>query len=1007
MKKLPVLLAILAMGIAGSLKLYSQETPTLYRGRLPYYYNYKYNGTPFWQSKNFQKGDIFYNGKLYKGVLMNIDAFHQEVQVREDILSTPIIIYTEQVAWLKIGKQFFVNLRYLGYEDAPVGFFEVDADGKSEAYVHQVLKTFRSSTTSVNGDPIGYEDPDYDYNVTNYFAYKVKYYEVSESEVKSVKKKYFNRRVNYLYEDEDSFFGDIVWHSSESGNGMLEVASIPVRGTALPQGYFSEDDTSEDDIYSGSGQTATYRNKLYVIGKESEGNSAVVSGKIYDFETGDPLHGALVHEEKTSVYSRTSKDGSYSIELPKGEYFLHFNYESKEEMVLRVLVQGNGELNVELNEQVTVLKGAIISSSSKESHRTTAMGVENVSMKTIGKIPSAFGEGDVIRAVLTLPGVKSSGEAAGGINVRGGSTGENLILFNDNTIYNPSHLFGIFSSFNPDIVEGVELFKGTVPAEFGGRISSVMNVRSKEGARDKFKGSLGIGVLTSRAHFELPLFNGKTTVIGGFRTTYSDWILKRLPTDSHYSGSTAGFTDANLGITHRFSYNDQLRLSGYFARDYFSMENNLNIRYGNINASAIYTHKMDEGGSLYFSTGYDNYLSTTGDRSWKEGAYDLTTRINQVFLKGVWKQPFGNHLLSAGANAVGYILSPGSIAPYGDSDVISSTMDPELGVEPSLFVSDTFKPFDGPVSLEGGIRLSSFLRQGMTPSMYPEFRLSAKYTPVEIFSVKLGFDTMSQYIHLISNTSGISPTDTWRLSSADIHPMTGWQGAAGVYYTWVGAGLDFSAETYWKQTSYGLDYKAGANLSMNPNLADELVPVYGKAYGVELMVKKPAGQLTGWMSYTWSRSQLREMQDRGLETIEDGNWYNAPYDKPHEFKFVGNYAITHRYSVSMNIDYSTGRPVSVPSGKYLYNGVWRMAYLGRNNHRIPDYFRVDAALNIDPGHYLKAIAHTSITIGVYNVLGRKNAYSVYFNPASNGRPMGYMLSVFATQVPYINLNILF
>ena len=1006
MRKLPLILAILVMGIANCLKLNSQETPTLYRGRLPYYYNTKYNGTPFWEKKNFSKGEIFYNGKVYKDVLMNIDAFHQEVQVRESLASTPIIIYTGEVAWLKMSGKLFVNLNYLGYADAPEGFFEVDAGSGSLAYARQILKYFRKSTSNVNGAGIGYEDPEYDYDVTSYFAPVVKYYEIESGSVKSVKKKYYFRKVNSFETTNEDLLSSVVWHSSREGNGDIAIPSIPVRGTGLPAGYFDEDTSSGNEEDLSGGQTATYRNKLYVIGKESEGNTAVVKGKVYDFETGDLIHGAIVQEEKTSIHARTGRDGVYEIELPKGEFFLHFNYESKEELVLRVLVQGNGELNVELNDMVTLLKGAVITSSSMESHRTTAMGVEKVSMKTIGKIPSAFGEGDVIKAVLTLPGVKSAGEAAGGINVRGGSTGENLILFNDNTIYNPSHLFGIFSSFNPDIVDGVDLYKGTVPAEYGGRISSVMNVRSKDGSRDKFKGSLGIGVLTSRAHFELPLFSGKTTIVGGFRTTYSDWILKRLPTDSHYSGSKAGFTDANLGITHRFSYSDQLKLSAYYARDYFTLENNLDLKYGNFNASAIYTHKLDEG-QLYFSTGYDNYTSVTGDRSWKEGAYDLTARINQLFLKGNWRQTFGNHQLAAGANGVYYILEPGSIAPYGGSSVINASMDPELGFEPSLFVSDTFRPFDGPVSLEGGARLSSFFRGGMTPAVYPEFRFSAKYTPVEIFSVKLGFDTMTQYIHLISNTSGISPTDTWRLSSADIHPMTGWQGAAGVYYTMVGAGLDFSAETYWKQTSYGLDYKAGANLSMNPNLADALVPVYGKAYGVELMVKKPAGQLTGWMSYTWSRSKLREMQDRGIETIEGGNWYNAPYDKPHEFKFVGNYAITHRYSVSVNVDYSTGRPVTVPSGKYLYNNVWRMAYLGRNNHRIPDYFRVDAAVNIDPGHYLKAIAHSSITIGVYNVLGRKNAYSVYFTPASNGRPMGYMLSVFATQVPYVNLNILF
>jgi hypothetical protein len=289
----------------------------------------------------------------------------------------------------------------------------------------------------------------------------------------------------------------------------------------------------------------------------------------------------------------------------------------------------------------------------------------------------------------------------------------------------------------------------------------------------------------------------------------------------------------------------------------------------------------------------------------------------------------------------------------------------------------------------------------------PEAHLSAKYSPAANFSLKAGFNTMQQYIHLISNTAAVSPMDTWRLSSADIAPTTGWQGAGGVYWTILGAGLDLSLEGYYKQTRNALDYKSGAMLSMNPRLAESLVPVRGRAYGVELMLKKPAGRLTGWISYSYSRSQLQEMQDRGAETINHGAWYNAPHDKPHEFKLVGNFALTHRFSFSVNVDYSTGRPVTIPVGRYWYDGDMRLAYSERNGYRIPDYFRVDAAFNIDPGHYLKALAHASITIGVYNVTGRKNPYSVFFKTTPDGTVHGYMLSVFATQIPYINLNILF
>jgi hypothetical protein len=268
--------------------------------------------------------------------------------------------------------------------------------------------------------------------------------------------------------------------------------------------------------------------------------------------------------------------------------------------------------------------------------------------------------------------------------------------------------------------------------------------------------------------------------------------------------------------------------------------------------------------------------------------------------------------------------------------------------------------------------------------------------------VKAGFNTMTQYIHLISNTSSISPIDSWQLSTARVRPQTGWQAAAGLYWTVAEGTVDLSLETYYKRTAHQLDYKSGAILMMNPDLPDALVETYGKAYGVELMVKKSTGKLTGWLSYAYARTMLREMYDRGVETINGGAWYNAPHDKPHEVKLVGNYKFTHRYSVSANLEYATGRPITLPIGKFYYGGGFRYAYTERNTHRIPDYFRLDLAVNIDPGHYLRQFSHMSWTIGVYNVTARKNAYSVFFTDSGS-----YMLSVFACPIPYINLNLKF
>ncbi len=259
---------------------------------------------------------------------------------------------------------------------------------------------------------------------------------------------------------------------------------------------------------------------------------------------------------------------------------------------------------------------------------------------------------------------------------------------------------------------------------------------------------------------------------------------------------------------------------------------------------------------------------------------------------------------------------------------------------------------------------------------------------------------------MISNTTSISPLDTWKLTDEKVKPQNGWQAATGLYWTMAGQ-YDVSLESYYKKMYNYLDYKSGAVLSMNENLVDDLITTQGKAYGVELMIKKPIGKLNGWISYTYSRTMLKEMEDRGTNTINRGEWYNAPHDKPHDLKMVGNYKFTHRYSISVNLDYSTGRPVTIPISKYMYAGGYRLFYSDRNAYRIPDYFRLDIAMNIEPSHYLKQLTHMTVTFGVYNVTGRKNAYSIYYTTNGGTKIEGHMLSVFATQIPYINLNLKF
>ena len=548
----------------------------------------------------------------------------------------------------------------------------------------------------------------------------------------------------------------------------------------------------------------------------------------------------------------------------------------------------------------------------------------------------------------------------------------------------------------------------SIPAEYGGRVSSVLNVNSRDGDMQKWRGSAGIGLLTSRLQVEGPLAEGKTSINAGARTTYSNWILKLLPKESNYSGGSAGFMDANVGITHRIDSKNTLQAYGYYARDRFSFGGDTTFRYGNLNASLVWKHRTEKG-RLQISAGYDRYANRISAHEWAFGAYDLDTKIQQAFLRADRKRTLSDaHELAWGIHLTGYSLNPGTIEPFGvTSGIATNSLDLEQALEPAVYVSDTWKPSEA-FSVEAGTRLTGFYsRKGNALYGFPDLRLAFKYSPEDNLSFKAGLNTLSQYIHLISNTSAVSPMDTWKLSDDRIKPTWGWQAAAGTYWTELNTGIDFSMEAYFKQSYRALDYLPGATLMMNPNLADDLVPVKGRSYGVELMARKTTGKITGWASYSYSRARLKEMGDRGLEAIAHGEWYNAPYDKPHEFKLVSNFALTHRYSFSVNVDYSTGRPVTVPIGMYYYGGTYRMAYSTRNAYRIPDYFRTDVAFNIDPGHYLKAAFHTTITIGVYNVTGRKNPYSVFFKATPYGTTKGYMLSVFATQIPYINLNILF
>ena len=664
------------------------------------------------------------------------------------------------------------------------------------------------------------------------------------------------------------------------------------------------------------------------------------------------------------------------------------------------------------------------------------MGSEKFKPQILKNIPSAFGESDIMKIVLTLPGVTTVGEASSGYNVRGGATDQNLILFNGGTVYNPSHLFGLFTSFNSDAVEDVELFKSSIPVEYGGRISSVLKVNSKEANMQRLTGSASIGALTSKANLEIPIVKNHVSLLLNGRTTYSDWMLKKLPEKSGYKNGTANFHDFGGVLTWKLNDMHRLKIHGYWSKDKFSFSSQDNYGYQNRNVSAEWRSILSEKITATLSAGLDHYDYFNEDRNVPTMAARLSFGIDQLWGKLHIRQRLSEkQVLSYGLSMQHYDVQAGKYEPVGEvSGITTDQLQREKALESAAYI-DYERSLTEKLSVSAGLRYTMFNALGPRDVNYynagelpseatlletrhetgiiktyhaPELRLSARYALQENLSLKAGFNTMHQYIHKVSNTSIMSPTDIWKLSDYNIKPQNGWQIAAGIYHETAGKEYEFSAEVYYKHISDYLNYRSSAVLLMNHHLETDVISTKGQAYGLELQAKKPVGKVNGWVSYTFARSLLRQDDKRVALPLNDGEWYPSEYDRPHEVKAVLNYKFTERYSLSSNFNYATGRPTTLPAGKYYdsHNQKFMPYYSDRNTYRIPDYMRLDLAFNIEPTHKLTSFLHTSFSIGVYNALARKNAYNVYY--VTEGEEIkGYKLSVFGTAIPYVSINIRF
>jgi hypothetical protein len=794
----------------------------------------------------------------------------------------------------------------------------------------------------------------------------------------------------------------------------------------------------EAEVYENNAAVQNLlEHKLFEIGNKADAQlkgPATIAGFIKDYTTGELIVGASVLVEKTTIGTSTDQYGYYSISLPRGRCVLDIQNIGMKDTRRQIILYGDGKLNIELQSTVITLRKVVISGQKISNVKGTQMGFQKLDIKSVKQVPVVFGEADVLKVITTLPGVKTVGEASTGLNVRGGAADQNLILFNDATIYNPAHFFGLFSAFNPEVVKDVELYKSTIPPKYGGRLSSVVNISSREGNKKELVGTAGIGPLTSRLEVEGPLVKDRSSFILGGRTTYADWLLKLLP--DQYNNSKAAFYDVNLDINHEINKNNSVYVTGYLSNDRFNLNSDTFYSYGNKNIALKWKHIFNYKLNATFSAGYDRYEYNNSSQALPQAGYKLSFDINQYYLKAEFSDYFSNHeTFNFGINSLLYKIHPGTYQPLGEGSKVTPDMvSAEQALESSLYFNDHYV-INSALSIDAGIRgtvynylgpqevnyyqpgipksTSTVIRtenygNGAVIKTYgaPEFRFSMKYAFNDSTSIKAGFNSQRQYIHSISNTTSMAPTDIWKLSDPNIRPQSGEQVSVGIYKNLKSNTIETSVEVYYKLIDNYLDYKSGALLIMNHHLETDVLETRGKAYGVELYIKKSTGKLNGWISYSWSRTFLRMNDSTQGTPVSHGAYYPADYDIPNNVAVVGNYRVSHRFSLSINGVYATGRPITIPVGTYYFAGLFRTLYTERNQNRIPDYFRMDFSMNIEGNHRIHQLTHNSWTIGVYNLTGTKNPYSIYYI-AENGVINGYKLSIFGSAIPYVNYNIRF
>ena len=747
-----------------------------------------------------------------------------------------------------------------------------------------------------------------------------------------------------------------------------------------------------------------------------------VSGTITDEYNGETLTGASITvKELPGTGVITNAYGFYSLTLNEGIYTLRISYLGYKTIETRLNLRNNQLSNFKLKEETRELGEVEITARRKNDNITsTEIGVERLQIKEINRIPVIFGEADILKTLQLTPGIKSVGDAGGGFFVRGGNSSQNLILLDEATVYNADHLLGFFSTFNSDAIKDIQMFKGTAPAEYGGRISSVLDVKMNDGNNQSHHVGGGIGLISSRLNLEGPIVKDRSSYLITGRRTYADLFLK-LSSDELINNNQLYFYDLNMKLNYRIDDRNRLFLSGYFGRDVFEFQKRFGIDWGNITGTLRWNHlwgeKLFSNTSLIYSN-YDYKVNILQD-----AGFSLKSVINNWNLKHEFQYyPDSRNTITFGVNSVYHTLIPGQLETTEDSDFTPTRLQERYAVDNGIFISNIWKP-NAQLNINYGLRFSAYhlfgpgdfysYRDGeiLDTTRYERGKIVKSYYNLEprvniawVFdqrnSLKASFTRKTQNLHLVSNSTASLPTDVWISSGNNVKPEIGDQVSLGYFANFREDEYQFSSEVYYRWMQNQIDLRNGADINANEHLEGELLFGIGRAYGLELLVRKKQGALTGWIGYTWSRTE------RQIDGINDGRWYPAKQDITHDLSVVAMYDLSKKWSLSASWVYNTGNAVTFPSGKYLINGNLQYYYTERNGYRMPAYHRLDLGATWQLRKTKKF--ESSLNFSVYNAYGQKNAFSIDFeqdqdDPSKINAVKTYLF----TYVPSITYNFKF